>query len=74
MQLVVRIASQYGNTVIYPVNDAAKALAEIAGTKTLLLHDIETAALRLGCTVAVQDESHSRPLAQHLLSLPQLGK
>ena len=31
----IEVRSVYGNFTIYPVNEAAKLLAEIAGTKTL---------------------------------------
>lgn len=35
MQIVVTIRNVYGNEQIYPVCDAAKAFAAIAGTRTL---------------------------------------
>tara|TARA_R110000868_G_scaffold411755_1_gene708937 strand:+ start:40883 stop:41071 length:189 start_codon:yes stop_codon:yes gene_type:complete len=35
IRIEVETRSVYGNTLIYPVNDAAKAVARIAGTKTL---------------------------------------
>lgn len=35
MEIEVTVRNVYGNELIYPVNDAAKTLAEIAGTKTL---------------------------------------
>ena len=35
IRIEVEAKTVYGNTLIYPVNDPAKALATIAGTKTL---------------------------------------
>jgi hypothetical protein len=40
----------YGETKIYPVNVAAKAIANIAGTKTLRKADMLTAQKDLGMT------------------------
>jgi hypothetical protein len=34
-EIVVRVETVYGNKTIYPVNDQAKRLAALAGTKTL---------------------------------------
>ncbi len=33
--LLIQIKSVYGNTLIYPANQAAELVAKIAGTKTL---------------------------------------
>lgn len=54
--LIVETRNVYGNECIYPVNNAAQALAAIAGTKTLRLADIRSACLSLGCTVALKNE------------------
>lgn len=35
IRIEVETRSVYGNTLIYPANDAAKAVTRIAGTKTL---------------------------------------
>ena len=40
MNILVSIGSQYGNLVLRPANDAARTLAKIAGTKTLLVSDL----------------------------------
>lgn len=48
--LRVRLADQYGRPVVHPVNQQAKWLAEIAGTKTLTPHAIKLAR-RMGFTV-----------------------
>jgi hypothetical protein len=52
----VRFDRIYGRLTCYPVNDAAKALAEIAGTKTLTPAAIE-GARKLGFKVAIAPES-----------------
>ena len=48
--LRVRLADQYGRPVVHPVNQQARWLAEIAGTKTLTPHAIKLAR-RMGFTV-----------------------
>lgn len=40
----IEVKSVYGNTLIYPVNDAAKILARIAGKKTLSVSDLQNAS------------------------------
>lgn len=50
MELQVIVRAVYGKDCIYPANDAARALAEIAGTVTLLPHTL-TLARTLGHTV-----------------------
>ena len=40
----VKVKSVYGKDLIYPVNDAAKTLASIAGTKTLGIGVLKMAA------------------------------
>lgn len=39
----VEVKSVYGNTLVYPANDAARTLAAIAGKKTLSVTDIKNA-------------------------------
>jgi hypothetical protein len=47
---------QYGRWVYYPVCDKAKALADIAGTKTLT-EDVLYKAMQIGLRIDVQDET-----------------
>ena len=47
----VRLRNNYGRQVIYPANEAATALADIAGTATLSPQVLRTAKERLGLTV-----------------------
>lgn len=56
MEIIVKILSNYGNEAIYPVNEAAKKFAEIAGTKTMsrkLLNQCK----ELGFSVGVEQVS-----------------
>ncbi|PUE09021.1 hypothetical protein B9Z51_08810 [Limnohabitans sp. T6-5] len=39
----VQVKSVYGNTLIYPINQAAQLIANIAGTKTLSRANLATA-------------------------------
>jgi len=50
MKVVIEVAvkSVYGSLKIYPVNAAAKALAELCGTKTLNNGDLDRAAMAFG--------------------------
>lgn len=50
MIVQIEVKSVYGVNKIYPVNTAAKALARIAGTKTLSVSDIQN-AITLGLEV-----------------------
>ena len=43
MEIQITVRNVYGNNLIYPYNDAAKVLAQIAGTKTLSLAHLELA-------------------------------
>jgi hypothetical protein len=52
--LLVRIAHNYGKRAIYPVNEAAQLIAELAGTKTLTHEAIQTAK-RLGYTIKAEE-------------------
>ena len=51
MILKVQVDKVYGKTVIYPVNKEARALAEIAGTKTLTPATLRTARDGFGAEV-----------------------
>jgi len=44
MIVQIEVKSVYGVSKIYPANDAAKALARIAGTKTLSVSDLQNAS------------------------------
>lgn len=48
--------SVYGRETLYPANEVAKALAEIAGTKTLAPAVINLAKTKLGYAVEVVQE------------------
>jgi len=52
MKIQVDIRSQYGNTVAYPICDAAKLFPRISGTKTLpaqALKDIQALGFDITC-------------------------
>jgi hypothetical protein len=51
MNLVIRLDRVYGRTVWYPVNAEAKALAEIAGSKTLTPAVLAIAKNKMGATI-----------------------
>lgn len=51
MKLQIRTDRVYGRTVYYPVNAEAKALAEIAGSKTLTTAVLSKAQKAFGATV-----------------------
>lgn len=53
MELIVKIKTVYGVDKIYPVNDAAKIIAEIANTTTLTEQAIKLAK-QLGYSITVQ--------------------
>jgi hypothetical protein len=52
MTIQVTIRNVYGNELIYPVCDKAKALAHLTGKKTLSHYNVQTIK-RLGYTVEV---------------------
>ena len=52
--LRVRLREVYGKPAIYPVCKQSKALAEIAGTKTLTPHALNVAR-RMGFTVECEE-------------------
>jgi hypothetical protein len=53
MHITVRIKSNYGTQMLYPVCDTGKLFARLVGRKTLTLADIETIKA-LGYTVRVE--------------------
>jgi hypothetical protein len=55
-QIIIEVKNVYGNETIYPVNDAAKVLAEIAGTKTLTRRTLKLAQ-QLGYVVEIKQPS-----------------
>lgn len=55
MKVVIKIANNYGNQVIYPVCDNAKLFADIAGTKTLTKQVI-TKIMALGYQVELDKQ------------------
>lgn len=57
----VEVKSVYGNTLIYPANDAARVLARIAGKKTLSVADLQNAGL-LGLEVVEINQTYE-PIA-----------
>jgi len=55
MEILVRVAHNYGNRVIYPVCETARNFPEIAGTKTLKLETVNLIK-KLGYKVNVENE------------------
>lgn len=53
MEIVVRAKEVYGNTLLYPANEVAEALAKIAGTTTLSPVVMKVATEKLGMTFRV---------------------
>ena len=60
----IEVKSVYGNDLIYPANDAAKALARIAGKKTLSVENIKDACA-LGLEVVEVNRNYA-PIANLL--------
>jgi hypothetical protein len=60
----IEVRSVYGNSLIYPVNDAAKALARIADKKTLSVQNIKDACA-LGLEVVEVNRNYA-PISQLL--------
>ena len=67
--LIVTTRNVYGAETIYPVNETAFALARIAGTKTLRLQDIATAAAAFGLSVVCQNNESTGFLFARLREL-----
>ena len=55
MKLAILIKSVYGNEMYYPFNDAAAALAKIAGKKTFSIADLKVAHNELGFEIDFVD-------------------
>lgn len=53
--IIVRAKSVYGQSKIYPVNEAAKKLAAIAGTTTLTTQALRLAR-EMGCRIVLDGE------------------
>ena len=60
----IEVKNVYGNSLIYPVSDAAKALARIAGKKTLSVENIKDACA-LGLEVVEINRNYA-PIANLL--------
>lgn len=56
--IVVEIKNVYGNDTVYPICDAAKTFARIAGTRTLTLATIALIK-ELGYSIEVKQPDHS---------------
>jgi hypothetical protein len=64
MKLEILIKNVYGNKLYYPHNDAAKALAVIAGKKTFSVAEIMIAHDELGFEIEFFDSvSIAKPFA-----------
>ena len=56
MEILVRLANNYGNKVVYPVCDKAKMFARIADTKTLT-SDTIACVKQLGYAINVEQQT-----------------
>jgi hypothetical protein len=57
--IVIQMREVYGTVMYYPVSDSAKALARIAGTKTLtaqVLSEASTLGLNVSVVVSIGNE------------------
>lgn len=57
MEITVKRKTVYGNEMIYPVDEAAKAFANIAGTKTLSREALRVIKDKLGYQINVEHEA-----------------
>lgn len=67
-QITIRITKNYGTTVVYPVCDTAKKLAELIGTKTFTnaaLHKLVDLGYEM--TVEQQTWQHNAPYNDQFL-------
>jgi len=55
MGIIVKVTQNYGTEAIYPICEAAKTFARLAGTKTLTRSTVNLIK-QLGYTVNVQQE------------------
>lgn len=56
-RVVVEARSQYGGIAYHPVNEIARSLAEIAGTRTLTPHVLKIARERFGFVIEVKESA-----------------
>lgn len=61
MKIRVRARHAYGVLLLDPINEAAKWLAIIAGTKTLT-HEVLAAAINMGAEVEIADSTDAAAL------------
>lgn len=66
MLVQITITQKYGRELIYPVNDAAKALAFIAGTRTLHPEAIRLAQTTLGHTIEIVPDDATTAMTRKL--------
>lgn len=66
MIIEIEVKNVYGNDLIYPVNEGAKALARIAGKKTLSVQNIKDACA-IGLEVVEVNRNYA-PIANLLKS------
>ena len=52
MNITVRVTNNYGVTVVYPACEQSKLLAQLAGTRTLTRHALDTIR-KLGYSIEV---------------------
>ena len=72
MQVQIEVKKVYGVDKIYPINDAAKIIASIAGTKTLSVANLIDAG-RLGLEV-VEIKTNYQPIADMILAKIKLDQ
>jgi hypothetical protein len=58
MEITVRVVTNYGEKIYYPVCDRANWFAEIAGTKTLT-ENTRLCITKLGYTIKLKQEVYS---------------
>lgn len=57
-QITIRITKNYGNTVVYPVCDTSKKLADLIGTKTFTNASLKK-IVDLGYEMVVEQQKFS---------------
>lgn len=75
-KITIQVRNVFGNDTVYPVDQAAKEFASIAGTKTLT-RDSLASILRLGFVI-VELDRYGQPCREHVAGsgreLCQLGR
>lgn len=66
MLIQITITLKYGRELIYPVNDAAKALAFIAGTRTLSQEALRLAQTTLGHKIEIVPDDATKAITRKL--------